>query len=134
VGLEVRCEREVRRDVRCDTILPPCHNSGLRIFNSYVGVIQNKIVFGTLVRILARTNLAVASLDISCLLSPGPNGSPIPLSPSTQSTLLLSPCFLIHQLLVDCCIPYQFVALGPRLHIVGFCPSNKNGGIPPNQQ
>jgi hypothetical protein len=42
----------------------------LRIFNSYVSAIQNKIVFGTLVRISNLTNLAVASWDFSCFLSP----------------------------------------------------------------
>ncbi len=34
-----------------------------------------RVFFGTLVRILARTNLAVTSLDISCLLSPSFYGS-----------------------------------------------------------
>ena len=43
----------------------------LGIFNSYSSVIQNKIVFGTLVRISNLTNLAVASWDFSCLLSLG---------------------------------------------------------------
>jgi hypothetical protein len=52
LGLEVRCEMEGMRGVLCDTIFPPRHNLGLRIFNSYVRVIQNKTVFGTLVRIL----------------------------------------------------------------------------------
>ncbi len=75
MGLEVRCEMEAIRDVQCDTIFPPRHNLGLRIFNSYIGVIQNKIVFGTLVRISSLTDLAVASLDISCFLSPGLDGS-----------------------------------------------------------
>ena len=66
--------------------------------------------------------------------------SPTPLLPSTQSSLLLSPCFLIYQLLVGFCIPYQFVSLGPRLHVVEcLCPSNKNGVCilkikPPNWQ
>ncbi len=74
MGLEVRYEMEAMRDVQCDTIFPPRHNLGLRIFNSYVSAIQNKIVFGTLVRISSLTNLPVASLDISCLLSPGLDG------------------------------------------------------------
>ncbi len=74
MGLEVRCEMEAMRYVRCDTIFLPHHNLGLRIFNSYVSTIQHKIVFGTLVRISSLTNLAVTSLDISCLLSPGLDG------------------------------------------------------------
>ena len=46
----------------------------LRIFSSYVSIKQNKIVFGTLVRISSLTNLALASWDFSCLLSPGLDG------------------------------------------------------------
>ena len=74
MGLEVRCEMGGMRDVQCDTIFPLRHNLGLKIFNSYVSVIQNKIVFGTLVRISSLTNLAVASLYISRFLSPGLDG------------------------------------------------------------
>ena len=42
----------------------------LGIFDSYVSLIQNKIFFGTLRRILNLTNLAVTSWAFSCLLSP----------------------------------------------------------------
>ena len=76
---------------RCNVI--PCfHRAIIRderplgIFNSYVSVIQNKIVFGTLVRISNLTNLAVASWDVSCFLSPGLYGS-WGCSPHFQQTL-----------------------------------------------
>ena len=42
----------------------------LRIVNSYVSLIQNKIFFGTIRRILTLTNLAVTSWAFSCFLSP----------------------------------------------------------------
>jgi len=67
VGLEVRCEMEIRWDVRCapNLFLP------LGIFNSYVSLMQNKIFFGTLRRISNLTNLAITSWAFSCFLSPG---------------------------------------------------------------
>ena len=47
----------------------------LRIFDSYVSLIQNKIFFGTLRRISDLTDLAVTSWDFICLLNPGLYGS-----------------------------------------------------------
>ncbi len=55
MGLEVRCEME---GMEMCNVIPYFHRTifwdvrPLRIFTSYVSVMQNKIVFGTLVRIL----------------------------------------------------------------------------------
>ncbi len=67
MGLDVRCEMEDRWDLECmpNLFLP------LGIFDSYVDLIQNKLFFGTIRRILNLTNLAVTSWAFSCLLSPG---------------------------------------------------------------
>ncbi len=43
----------------------------LGIFGSYVSLIQNKLIFGTIHRISNLTNLAVTSWAFSCLLFPG---------------------------------------------------------------
>ena len=51
-------------DVRQILFLP------LGIFVSYVSLIQNKVLFGTLRRISDLTNLSVASWAFSCLFIP----------------------------------------------------------------
>ena len=105
----------------------------LGIFDSYVSLIQNKIFFGTLRRILNLTNLAVTSWAFSCFLSPGLYGRglrPCPLACFFCFSSFI-PYFVLSSLVLPTCIS--------AVHWQDFChllfsflyPGNPQHHLPP---